>query len=217
MNQRVRLAALAIGFCLFFQARAGATAITTTCWSQAVSGNNCPSGYWDSPTFISGQPTELDFTVIKTQAYPSGIALDAKGNSSLAFPFTGGSMQGNSSSGSLFGTYIDVATPSAGDNALILHLSSSGTMTVTLSDGSFLSGGSGFFGFSLSHPITTLAVTTTAGQVTINDFYFAASSLQQESGGGTDPTPEAATILLATGGFFILFGTGRVLGQKRLA
>jgi len=105
---------------------------------------------------------------------------------------------------------ISVTAPSGGANALFLGIGSTGNtpLTITLSDGETFPGLSpGLFGFSLSHPITGLTLSTTSGsQPVIDDFWYGNSSLSQDA-----PTVEAATYLLMGGGLLVLIGARRKL------
>ncbi len=213
MHQRMRFFAVAFGAaCLVVSA--SATTITTTAY-----------GVWDTSAYITaGSASELNFTSIQNKSYASGLTLDALSNSSIGFAFTGPSSGSSQLTGTEVGNveglqaaFINIAPPAGGENAVFLYIVSSGTITVALSDGSSLSGGSGFFGFSLSHPVTSISVTTTSGQVFVGDFDYGTSSLTQDAntgGGGASPTPEAATFLLTCGGLCLLLGTGRKLSQR---
>jgi hypothetical protein len=181
---------------------------------------------------LTGSPTEADFSGIQFHSYntAAGINLSAIGNSSVMFNFTGPDNGGYSLSGASYngftslegstdsGAAIDVTLPSTGENAFVLGVAStSGTpLTLTLSDGESFSLSNGAFGVSISHPVTSFLLTTTAGsKPIIDDFWYGASSLMQDppqgSGnlGGASDAPEGATLLLVSGGSLILVGARR--------
>ena len=198
-------------------ANAAATTITATTYNS-----------WK--TSLSGTPTELDFSGVHLTSYntSTGLILAAMGNSSLQFDFTGPDNGAYQLSGTTYqgimslegasdtGAAINVTTPAAGENAILVSIAStSGTpLTLTLSDGESFSLSSGVFGMSISHPVTSVFITTTSGsRAVINDFYFGTSSLTQDGGQGNQtPTPEAATLLLTVGGLSILLGARRKFG-----
>ncbi|MBV9612442.1 MAG: hypothetical protein JO091_08210 [Acidobacteriaceae bacterium] len=157
----------------------------------------------------------MNFNPIGNTSYPSGITLSAIGSPSTTFAITGpssgpGELTGSTSpTKELTGGYIDIAMPTGGENAILLSLAGSGSITVTLSDGSVLTSSPGFFGFSISHDVTSADITTTGGTVTLNDFYFANSALTQDPPGS--PVAETGTVTLTCAGLLILLGTGRKL------
>lgn len=174
---------------------------------------------------VTGNPTELDFTPItsgKNYSNSSGVTLKATGNPSIGFVFTGPDNGNYSLTGFFYGAQniqslkagsdstavMNVTTPAAGNNALFLGLATTNNtpVTLTLSDGeSFSSITQAFFGMSISHPITWLTLTTTAGSaVIVDDFYYGISSLAQDS-----PTSEGATMAMCGGGLLILLGSMR--------
>jgi len=183
-------------------------------------------------TNLTGTPTELDFTPItsgKSYSTSVGLTLKAIGNSSVGFVFTGpdnGSynLTGFSYSsqniqslkaGSDSTAVMNVATPGAGNNAVLFGLATTNNtpITLTLSDGeSFSSITAAFFGVSISHPITWLTLTTTSGSaVIVDDFYYGASSLPQDA-----PTSEGATAAMCGGGLLILLVSMRKKNRRRL-
>lgn len=204
MAQRVPMAAIAFA-ALFCAAFAGATPITTTSFST-----------WESD--LTGSPTEMNFSPISNQTYPSGINLAAVGDPTTVFSLTGptsepGELTGNTAGGkTLTGSYIDFAMPSGGESAVVFALTSnSGTITVTLSDGTVMTDPNGVFGFVLNDSITSATITTTGSSVSLSDFFFGTSPLPQDP---PTATVEASTFLLTCGGFLVLFGTGRKLYFK---
>lgn len=215
MSSKFGIAAIlgALSLCV---THAGAAGITTTCWNSG----GCQSGNWDSSTFISGSPTELNFAgTIQSTEYPNGTTLPSKASSSIIFTFTGptsGSYEltGNETAGTLSGGFLDIDTPASGENAVLLALTGSGTITVTLSDGTSLSGSAGVFGFATSDLFNTIDVTTTGSEVTLTDFYYGTSSLTQDGQGNQDPpapSAEGATAALTLGGLLLLLASGRKL------
>jgi hypothetical protein len=196
---------------------AAATTITSTTFSGWKTG-------------LTGTPTELDLSVIQTgKSYSTsaGLTLKAIGNASIGFVFTGpdngsykltGVSHNNFQSlqaGTESTAAMNVTTPAAGDNALFLGLATTGNtpVTLTLSDGeSFSSISTAFFGVSISHPITWLTLTTTAGSaVIVDDFYYGVSSLPQDS-----PTSEGATMAMCGGGLLVLLGSVRRKDKRRV-
>jgi hypothetical protein len=183
---------------------------------------------------LTGAPTDTDFSPVQFRSYntAAGLNLSAAGNSSVLFGFTGPDNGGFQLSGTTYnglvglagsadsGAGINVAMPSSGENAILLSVgSTSGTsLTVTLSDGETFSISSGLFGLSISHPITSLLLSTSPGsQAVIDDLWYGSSSLTQDQTGGSpvgDPAtaPEGATLLLMAGGSLILFGARRKFG-----
>lgn len=209
------LATLGAGL-LLAAGQAAATTITSTTYAAWTAG-------------LTGSPTELDFSPIALgQSYSNstGSTLKAIGNSSIGFAFTGpdnGSykLTGVSHNGfkSLEGgtdatASFSITTPIAGDNALFLGLATTNStpITLTLSDGeTFSSITTAFFGVSISHPVTWLTLSTTAGSaVIVGDFYFGASDLPQDSA-----VSEGATMAMCGGGFLILFGSVRRKSKRR--
>jgi len=215
MFHRARSVFVVLGAALLCAGWMSATTLTTQCVTTAT-------GCWQNSSYITGSPTELNFNTISNVDYPSGTTLSSTANSSIVFPITGpssgpGELAGNTSSTKeLVGGYIDIAMPTGGENAILLSLAGTGTITVTLSDGSVLSGSQGFFGFSVSHDVTWADITTTGSSVALNDFYYATSALTQDAGGGNpQPVPEATTLTLTCAGFLIALGGGRKLFLRR--
>ncbi len=203
---------------------ANATAVTTTSYSV-----------WQ--TTLTASPTEANLTAITpSTSYntSSGLTLQA---GSLGFTFTGPdgsnyqmtgvryngltSLEGSSDAGA----GLNVAMPGTGVNAFLLGIGSTGgtPMTLTLSDGETFSVSSGLFGISISHPISSLLLTTSAGsQAVIEDFWYGNSNLTQDSSGnsgtgGPEPVAEVATSLMFAGGFLFLFGAWRRFGTPAAA
>ena len=212
---RISFLPLAAGV-LFTTGQALATPVTSTTFSG-----------WKAT--LTGAPTELDFNGVHYTTYntSAGLTLQAVGNPALGYKFTGPdngsyylsgityngllSLAGSSSSGA----DINVLTPSAGNNAILVSVGSTAStpITLTLSDNeSFTLNTGGLFGMALTHPVTSLTVSTTSGsQPVINDFWFGSSSLTQDGGGsgGASPVPEGRTAMLVAGGILVLFGAGR--------
>lgn len=194
--------------------QAVATTITSTSYSAWTAG-------------LTGSPTELNFSQIHpgtTYNTSSGITLNAIGNNSIGFGFTGpdngsyslvGYSYGNITSlkgGSDTSASIHIATPLGGDNALLLGLASTGStpINLALSDGESFTITTSLFGLSISHPITWLTLTTTAGSaIIVDDFYYGSSSLPQ------DEASEGATMAMCGGGLLILFGSIRKKTKNR--
>jgi hypothetical protein len=205
------LATLGAGL-LFGTGPAAATTITSTTFNG-----------WK--TNLTGTPTQLDFSPItsgKSYSTSAGLTLKAIGNSSIGFVFTGPDNGSYSLTGFFYTSQniqslkagsdstaaMNVTTPAAGDNAILLGLATTNNtpVTVTLSDGeSFSSISPALFGLSISHPITWLTLTTTVGSaVIVDDFYYGVSNLPQDS-----TTSEGVTMAMCGGGLLILLGSVR--------
>ena len=152
--------------------------------------------------------------------------MKAVGNSSIGFTFTGPDNTGYKLTGYAYGSHnfqslesgsdatatMNIATPAAGENALFVAIATTNNTPVllTLSDGETFTittqaSGPSNFGLSLSHPITWLTLSTTAGSAAIvTDFYYGVSSMPQDS-----PVSEGATMAMCGGGLLILFGSLR--------
>jgi hypothetical protein len=193
---------------------AQATTITTTTFNN-----------WKAT--LTGSPVEADFTAVQFRNYntSAGLVLAAIGNPSVGFTFTGPDNGSYSLTGTTYngvtglagssdaGAALQVTMPASGENAILLSIgSTSGTpLTLAFSDGETFSSNGGLLGFSISHTISWLQVTTTSGsQAVINDFWFGNSSLAQDATG----VPEGRTLLLMSGGLLILAGAGRRFGRK---
>jgi hypothetical protein len=218
MSRRLYWSISTLGAGLLLAAgQAVATTITSTTYSAWTAG-------------LIGTPTELAFSPIvpgKSYSNAAGLTLTAIGNSSIGFAFTGPDNGSYKLTGVSHNTFqsleggtdatasINITTPIAGDNALFLGLATTnGTpITLTLSDGeTFSSIATAFFGMSISHPVTWLTLSTTAGSaVILDDFYFGASNLPQDSA-----VSEGATMAMCGGGLLILFGSLRKKNKRQL-
>ncbi len=227
MFQRVHKITVAIGAGLFLAA-GFAAATPTTNFTTAYS-------TWSSASYITGSPVDLNMSISSSgYSTPAG---DAVGG----FDFTGmdngapylksllisSTLNGHSFNNEVLqggpdpGAYINVSTPAAGENAVLLYLTttSSTPIIATLSDGEHFTfntsnGVVGVFGFASSSPMTWMTFSTSPGsQVLIADLQFGTSSLPQDQGGEA-PTPEAATAALVGGGILTLFGSRRKLVRK---
>jgi hypothetical protein len=111
-----------------------------------------------------------------------------------------------------------------------LGSTSSGTLTISLSDGETFSSGTSslatpptFFAIALSQEITSFSITTTSGQVFLDNLFWGNSNLAQEVTSNdpppTDPAqaPEVATFLMIAGGLLLLFGSRRRWMHRPLA
>jgi hypothetical protein len=220
--------ALAIGAALTAAASAEATSVTSTTFAS-----------WKAS--LTGSPSEANFGVIALTSYNTagGLTLPTIGNSSVGTTVTGPdngsyqmtgvdynsvkSLEGSADAGA----GLSIALPNGGVNAFLLAVGSTGgtPLTVTLSDGEVFSIGNGLWGISISHTVSSLLLTTSAGsQAVIDDFYFGTSNLAQDSNGGssgsqTGPAPvaEAATSLMIAGGCLFLFGIWRRVGTPNPA
>ena len=205
---------------------ATATSITTTSYTS-----------WKSS--LIGAPSPADFNVVSRANYNTadGLTLPMIGNSSVGFVVTGPNNGAYQMVGTTFnnitalaggpdaGAGLNVATPGSGVNAFLLSVGSigGGPLTLTLSDGESFSVAEGLFGITISHPISSFLLTTTAGsQAVLDDLYSGTSALDQDptnpsgSGSGTPvdtaPVAEGATSLMLAGGLLILFGAWRKSG-----
>ena len=175
-------------------------------------------------TFLTGSPTELNFNGISMTSYStsSGITLMPAGMPLAGFGFTGPDGAGYSLTGATYNSFISleggsdgnatilVATPASGENAILLGVGSTGGagLTVTLSDGESFTLAAGLWGISISHTITSLTLSTSAGsRAVIDDFWFGTSNMAQDA--PTAPASEAATSILLGGGLMVLAGVGR--------
>ena len=218
---------LALSFCsaLVLAGSAAATSVTSVSFKS-----------WK--TTLTGAPTEADFTAVQFTNYntAAGLTLSAIGANSLGTTFTGPDNGNYSLSGTSYngftalagsadsGAALNVVMPSGGQNAFLIVAGSTGAtpLTLSLSDGESFAISSGLFGIAVSHPVSSFALTTTAGsQAVIDDFWFGNSALTQDSsgpGGSTPPgdvTPsaEGASLVLMAGGALILFGAWRKFGS----
>jgi hypothetical protein len=185
-----------------------ATTITTTSYST-----------WNTPSYITGPTTVVDLTTLQAGLNYS----NASGyTSSSGYIFTGPdgssyvlSSQTEGSTTGLLGPSdgtgaIEVALPGAGNNAALLYAKciTCSSVNVTFSDGETFTISNGQFGFSISHDITWLELSTISGARPFLEYvYFATSSLPQDT--NFTPASEAATPVLVGGGLMILLGTGR--------
>lgn len=197
-------------------AHAGATTIETTSFSA-----------WQAT--LTGAPVEANFNQVAYTSYDTsaGITLSGVGSPTNQFTFTGpdnGSyiLNGQNYSGLLSlvgaagtGAGINVAFSGTGQDAFLISVGSTGgsALSIALSDGETYSLASGVYGFTLSHPITSIFLSAApSSQVAINDYYYGYSSLTQDSGTGTTPVvAEGKTFLLVIGGGLTLFGMRRKL------
>jgi hypothetical protein len=209
------IATVMAGAFLLGQVPAGAATITTTSFAA-----------WSSSSFTTGAYSYLNFYPVAQTNYASsnGITLTPTG-STTAFKFTGmdaGSyyLAGNSSlktlsSSTNAGSYVRVDFPIVGENAFLLGTTATAArpLTFSLSDGQTFTVSNSVFGISLSHSISWLQISGSAGwAATVSDFYYAASALPQDapaSGSSPDPTPEPATLLMTLSGGVLLLGGSR--------
>ena len=206
---------------ILFSCHGAATPITSTSFNG-----------WKAS--LTGSPTEADFTKVNFTNYntAAGLTLNAVGNPSVSFNFTGpdngnfqltgttysntASLQGPSDGGT---SGINIAFPTSGENAFLLGLGDTvpgATLTLALSDGESFTmssvSGTKLFGVALTHPVTSVFVSSSSGAPVIDDFYYGMSNLTQDSGNPpADPTPtaEGATAIMIAGGMFVVFGAKR--------
>lgn len=219
--------ALAIAAALMAAGSAGATSVTTTTFSS-----------WKAT--LTGSPSEANFSAISLTSYntASGLTLPTPGSSGTTF--TGPDNGGYQMTGVDYSTYkslagstdagagLNVALPNGGVNAFLLSVGSTGgtPLTLTLSDGETFSVNNGLFGISLSHTVSSLLLTTSAGsEAVIDDFWYGNSNLVQDPTGGSTsgsqsgpaPVAEVATSVMIAGGFLFLFGAWRRFGSANPA
>jgi hypothetical protein len=216
-----RVLGLASGLILF-SGYAAATSITNTNFNN-----------WKET--ITGSPTEANFSFSYTTYNTSqGITLNAIGNSSVSFVVTGPDNSTYKLTGTSFngtnalegstdsGAGINIAMPTGGENAMLFGLGdtiSGSTLTLAFSDGESFqvstpsNSTSYLFGISISHPVSSVLITSSSGAPVLDDFWYGVSNLTQDSGGSsqqdTTPTAECATALMMAGGLFVLFGAKR--------
>lgn len=219
---RLSIGALALAASLTTAVSANATAITSTTYSA-----------WTAS--LTGSPSEANMSAISLTSYntASGLTLASTTDSTVAFTFTGPDNGGYAMTGTTFagtkslagssdaGAGLNVAMPTAGVNAFLLSVGTTGNtpLTLTLSDGETFALSSGLFGISISHPISSFLLTTSAGsEAVIDDFYYGVSDITQDPTGGSgtpganEPVAEVATSLMMAGGFLFLFGAWRKFG-----
>jgi hypothetical protein len=234
MYRSIRLLACALIALIGSTASAWATSITNTALDLAT---------WEGSSLtVAGSQHEADFTGVtekftgvlfnlpapapETQFTVTGP--DGSGsNLSVHFFPVGDGFEGGSDSNAQL-----VITPSAGsgtNNAFLLALRTTSDsssfnnqpVTITLSDGETATTTGPLFGFSLTHPISSITLSTVSGShVVLYDFFYGTSALTQDAqgnGGAQTPAAEGATLIMTVGGFFILFGAGRKLVPKTTA
>jgi hypothetical protein len=216
---------LVIGATFAASGSAGATSITSTTFSS-----------WKAT--LTGAPSEANFSVISLTSYntAAGLTLPTIGNSSIGTTVTGPdngqyqmsgvdykgftSLAGSTDSGA----GLDVAMPNSGVNAFLLSVGSTGgtPLTLKLSDGETFTVQSGVWGISISHPVSSLFVTTSAGsEAVLDDFWYGSSNMTQDpstgGSGGPAPVAEVASSLMIAGGCLFLVGVCRRFRQANPA
>ncbi len=174
---------------------------------------------------LAGSPTDVDFSKLRYGSYDTaaGVTLSGltfAGPDSGSYKLTAQLYNGTVSllGGTDKGSGISIATPTGGETAFgIYFLSTGGTpLGLTLSDGESFSVNRGFFGMTLSHPVTSFFLSATPGsQAVVYDALWGVSSLPQE-GGVSSPSaaPEAGTILLFAVGLLALAATMRLRSRQ---
>lgn len=132
------------------------------------------------------------------------------------FTFAGSGMVEHSND--VIATSIGVTAPSGGETSMAIYLgnvsgyTNATSFTLTFSDGSTASlSPLGLYAISSSTPIDSFTVTGNSA-IGIADLWYAPVTQTQNQ----DPTPEAATVILTSGGLLILLGSGQRLMQKRI-
>ena len=190
-------------------AHGSATTITSTSLST-----------WEGT--LAGSPTDVDFSKLRYGNYNTAAGITLGG-----FTFTGPDSGSYKLTGQLYngtvslvgatdkGSGISIATPTGGETAFgIYFLSTGGTpLGLMLSDGETFSLNRGFFGMTLSHPVTSFFLSAAPGsQAVVYDALWGASNSPQDGGGsGASATPEAGTILLFAVG---LLSLGMVMRKR---
>lgn len=197
---------------------AGTTITTDAVWTGGTSHSLFTSWQTNPSGGVTGA-TELP-------AFASGSLPGYNADGSVTFASAIGSFTASGASfveatyGSfpaLEGQAINIATPAAGINAFYVAFGSTdgSPITVTLSDGEAIAlnptptaGGEVVLGLSISHPITSIVISSTDASAVLWDFDYGSSNLAQDS----TPTPaaEAATAILIGIGL-VTFGAGRKL------
>lgn len=227
-NCRSRILSFAIGATLLAAGHAGATSVTTTSYSS-----------WKAT--LTGSPSEANFSVIQLTNYntASGLTLPTIGNPAVGTTVTGPDNGNYQMTGIMYqqrytslagsadpGAGLDILLPNGGMNAFFVSVgSTNGTpLTLSLSDGESFTISSGLFGISISHTVSSLLVTTSAGsEAVLDDFYFGTSNLAQDSSSSSgapaspEPVAEVATSLMIAGGCLFIFGACRRFGTPNPA
>lgn len=175
-------------------------------------------------TVVSGSAQDVAFNPNPNADYSNSLGYTASGFTytgpdGAGFYLKGVYFSGNSlQSGSDSAAQLVATTPTGGETALLFSFTSTPAASgyiLSLSDGeSFnLSSSTNIFGVSVSHPITSATLTTTAGShVVLQGMSYGTTNLPLDStsGGSTgttpDPsaTPEASTTLLLASGLLIM-------------
>ena len=178
-----------------------ATTITSTSLSS-----------WEAT--LAGSPTDVDFSKLRYGSYDTAAGITLSG-----FTFIGPDNGSYKLTGQLYngtvsllgatdkGAGIGVAMPAGGETAFgVYFLSTGGTsLGLTLSDGESFTLSRGFFGVTLSQPVTSFFLSATPGsQAVVYDALWGTSALLQEGSNSPSATPEAGTILLFGVGFLVL-------------
>jgi hypothetical protein len=206
------------------------TVAFTAC--SAIATTNTATSYstWNTPAYITGNPTLLDLDSLNAgTSYNTAAGLNDAG-----YIFTGPdgstwSLQaqsfGNATGlvgGSDANAEIEVYLPGSGSNAFLFNANianggslAGGSLTLTLSDGEKFNISSGQFGVSISHDVTWFTLAASSGQAApfLQYLYFGNSSLTQD-GSGAPQSSEAATLALVGGGLLITFGVKRKFTNK---
>lgn len=226
MFQRVHSIAVAIGAGLFLAA-GFAAATPTTNFTTAYS-------TWSSVSYITGSPVDLNMSISSSgYSTPAGDAVGGfdftgmdNGSPYLKSLLISSTLNGHAFNNEVLqggpdpGAYINVSAPAAGENAMLLYLTttSSTPIIATLSDGEHFTFNTasnvvGVFGFTSSSPMAWMTFSTSSGsQVLIADLQYGVSSLPQDQ--DNTPTPEAATAALVGGGILTFLGSRRKLFRK---
>ena len=212
MFQKAHSLAIPLAAALLCLAQAGATPITNPYSGQGPSAGSTALNNWKAA--LTGSSTMLDFTTLTgTETSPKTLG---------GFTFSGFSAVVNQE---FDGSNITITPPSGGETAIFLFVNdqsgrdTASSFTLTLSDGeasgsiplSVGPSGAEYYGFTTSSPITSVVLAASSGTLSIGELWYGTA----QGSGGTEPTPEAATILLTAGGFFLLFGCQRKLFLRK--
>jgi hypothetical protein len=209
MSYRLRFGA--VGAALLLASAAGATTITSY---GAYSAAGLSS--WEST--LTGTATALNFGTVPYAGSSTSYPL-------AGFIFADPSM--TEYENAFLAHSVTVTLPATGETALLLDFANNTSnghetatsLTFTFPDQETFSESSlGMFGIASMTPFTS--VTITANTVSGSAKLLAVDGLwygPAPQSPPPDPTPEAATVLLTSGGALILLGSGRKLMQRRTA
>jgi hypothetical protein len=164
--------------------------------------------------------THIQYTMYGPSGYTSSDGFNITGPDGSGTYLQGLQYQGYQSleGGNDSSAQLLVTAPGSGETALLFLLASNpqaSNYTITLSDGETwtVAGSTTFFGVSVSHPITSAILSTTAGShPVLEDVSYGTTTLPLDSGGsggGQSAVPEATTALLLGAGLLMVAIAGK--------